>query len=116
LGGGTVTINNRIRRLRKELKLSQCEFGKKIGLKQNAISYMENPNTTVTEQNIKAICSVFCVNETWLRDGIGEAFLETDKKQAEFFEIFDKLSPALQDYLIKTAKDLLDTQHKLLDK
>jgi transcriptional regulator with XRE-family HTH domain len=116
LGGGTVTVNNRIRQLRKELKLSQSDFGKKIGLKQNAISYMENPETNVTEQNIKAICSVFYVNESWLRDGIGEIFLEADKKQAEFFEIFNKLSPALQDYLVKTAKDLLDTQHKLLDK
>lgn len=41
-------------------------------------------------------------------------FLENEKKQREFFDIFDELSPALQDYLIKTAKELLDTQEKLL--
>ena len=34
-------MNDRIRELRKTLELSQKEFAQKIGLKQNAISYME---------------------------------------------------------------------------
>ena len=33
-------MNTRIRKLRKELGLSQRELAEKIGLKQNAISYM----------------------------------------------------------------------------
>lgn len=105
-------MNGRIRELRKTLELSQKEFAQKIGLKQNAISYMEKSGATVTEQNIRAICSQFSVNESWLRTGIGKMFLENEKKQREFFDIFDQLSPALQDYLIRTAKDLLDTQTK----
>lgn len=106
-------MNKRIRILRKALGLSQKEFADKIGLKQNAISYMEKDGSTVTEQNIKTICTQFCVNENWLRTGEGEIFLESEKKQQEFFEVFDGLSPALQDYLIKTAKDLLETQLKM---
>lgn len=106
-------MNKRIRDLRKTLGLSQKEFAYKIGLKQNAISYMEKDGSTITEQNIKAICSQFCVNENWLRTGTGTMFLENDKKQREFFDVFDNLSPALQDYLIKTAKDLLETQSKM---
>lgn len=106
-------MNQRIRQLRKALDLSQREFAEKIGLKQNAISYMEKSGSTVTEQNIKAICSQFSVNENWLRTGSGKMFLENEKKQKEFFDIFDELSPALQDYLIKTARDLLDTQTKM---
>lgn len=106
-------MNKRIRELRKSLELSQKEFADKIGLKQNAISYMEKDGSTVTEQNIKTICSQFSVNENWLRTGGGKMFLESEKKQREFFEVFDELSPALQDYLIKTAKDLLDTQSKM---
>lgn len=106
-------MNTRIRELRKSLKLSQKEFARKIGLKQNAISYMEKNGATVTEQNIKTICSQFDVNEHWLRTGSGEMFLQNQKKQKEFFDIFDNLSPILQDYLIKTAKDLLDTQTKM---
>ena len=100
-------MNNRIRELRKALCLSQKEFAEKIGLKQNAISYMEKNGATVTEQNIKTICSQFSVSEHWLRTGLGKIFLENEKKQKEFFEIFDDLSPVLQDYLIKTARDLL---------
>ena len=106
-------MNRRIRELRKALGLSQREFAQKIGLKQNAISYMEKEGATVTEQNIKAICSHFCVSENWLRTGSGIMFLETEKKQKEFFDIFDELSPVLQDYLLKTAKDLLEAQAKM---
>lgn len=109
-------MNNRIRELRKSLNLSQKDFAEKIGLKQNAISYMEKNGSTVTEQNIKTICSQFSVNENWLRTGSGKMFLDNEKKQKEFFDIFDELSPALQDYLLKTAKDLLDTQSKIQPK
>lgn len=106
-------MNSRIRELRKTLGLSQKDFAQKIGLKQNSVSYMEKDGATVTEQNIKTICSQFSVNEGWLRTGSGKMFLDNEKKQKEFFDIFDDLSPALQDYLIKTAKDLLDTQTKM---
>lgn len=106
-------MNTRIRELRKALGLSQKEFADKIGLKQNAISYMEKKDATVTEQNVKAICSQFCANEHWLRTGDGDMFIESDRKQREFFEIFDELSPALQDYLIHTARDLLNAQAKM---
>lgn len=106
-------MNQRIRELRKALNLSQKDFAAQIGLKQNAISYMEKARSTVTEQNIKAICAQFKVNEDWLRTGVGTMFLENEKKQTEFFDIFDSLDPCLQDYLIKTAKDLLDAQNKI---
>lgn len=106
-------MNNRIRKIRKALNLSQKEFAEKIGLKQNSISYMEKDGSTVTEQNIKTICSQFNVNENWLRTGNGKMFIENERKQREFFDVFDNLSPILQDYLIKTAKDLLNTQSRL---
>ena len=106
-------MNDRIRQVRKALALSQKEFAERIGLKQNAISCMEKSGSTITEQNIKIICSQFSVNEDWLRTGSGTMFLETDRKYKEFFDIFDELSPLLQDYLIKTAKALLDTQSKM---
>ena len=107
-------MNTRIRKLRKELGLSQRELAEKIGMKQNAISYMEKNGATVTDQNIKAICSQCKVNETWLRTGSGSMFLEEDRKFEEFFTIFQALSPVLQDYLIQTAKELLHAQSILL--
>ena len=106
-------MNQRIRILRQTLHLSQKSFGEKIGLKQNAISYMEKPNATITEQTIKCICSLFHVNEDWLRTGNGKMFLDIEKKYNEFFDIFNELPPPLQDHLILTAKNLLETQSKM---
>lgn len=106
-------MNIRIRELRKALNLTQKDFAEQIGLKQNAISNMEKSGATVTEHNIKTICSQFCVSENWLRTGSGEMFLESEKKQKDFFEIFNELSPTLQDYLIIIARELLETQEKL---
>ena len=103
-------MNERIRALRHTLQLSQKEFARQIGLKQNAISYMERPGATVTEQNIRAICAQFGVREDWLRFGSGEMFREGEREQ---LKIFDALRPALQKYLLRTARELLFVQEKI---
>ena len=66
-----MTINQRIKSLRKGMKLNQKEFGAKIGLGQSAVSWMEQDNGTVIDQNIRLICDTFHVNEDWLRNGQG---------------------------------------------
>ena len=72
-----MTINDRIKYLRKDvLKMNQTDFANAIGLKQRGASYLEQDGCTVTEQNIKIICSQFNVNEAWLRTGFGEMFIE----------------------------------------
>ena len=71
-------INSRIRELRKHLKLSQTEFGERIGLKTSAISKIEQDGSTVVEQNITLICDKFNVSREWLTDGAGEMFAETN--------------------------------------
>lgn len=107
------TINARIRILRKSLGLSQSEFGSKIGLKHSSLSDIENENCEVTKRIIILICSQFNANEEWLLTGKGNMFIEEDKKFNEFFEIYKDLSPILQEFLNKVAKDLLETQEKL---
>ena len=105
-------MNERIRALRHTLQLSQKEFARQIGLKQNAISYMERPGATVTEQNIRAICAQFGVREDWLRFGSGEMFREGEREQRELLEIFDALRPALQEYLLRAAGELLRAKER----
>lgn len=105
-------MNKRIREVRKTLRLSQQVFAQKIGLKQNAVSYLEKAGSTVTEQNIKAICAQFHVNEAWLRTGNGPMFTRADERWAAFSQIYEELSPELQDYLMESAKRLLDLQNK----
>lgn len=103
-------MNSRIIQIRKSLNLNQKYFADEIGMKQSSLSDIERGINSVTERTILIICSKFNVNENWLRNGVGEMFIEIDKKFNEFFDIFDKLSPPLQDFLIRVAKDLLDHQ------
>lgn len=102
----------RIIELRKSLNLSQKEFAEKIGLKQGSLSDLETGKAKIVDRVVILICSQFNVNEEWLRFGKGEMF-QKDKKLKEFFEIFENINPVLQEFLIKVAKDLLETQDKL---
>ena len=72
-----MSINQRIRILRKELGLSQGDFGKRIGLKQGAVSKIEQEGSTVIDQNIRLICTTFGVSERWLREGAGDMLAQT---------------------------------------
>ena len=72
-----MTINDRIKYFRKEVKgINQKEFAKALGLTQSGVSYMEQKGSTIADSSIKAICSVFNVNEEWLRNGIEPMFAQ----------------------------------------
>jgi len=74
-------LKNRIKQLRNELHLNQTEFGAKIGVKQGTIAGYENGSRKPMDAVISAICKEWNVSEEWLRDGTGEMFGETDKRQ-----------------------------------
>jgi transcriptional regulator with XRE-family HTH domain len=69
-----ILLNTRIRELRKSLKLTQQEFGNKIGLSKASIGNIENGIINLTDRNVSLICSTYNVNENWLRNGEGEMF------------------------------------------
>lgn len=71
-------INERIKYLRKNLGLNQTDFAKRIGIKQSALSSIESKQSSVTERNIKAICSEYKISEAWLRTGEGTMLNTSD--------------------------------------
>lgn len=76
------TIGERIKYLRKEvLSQSQKEFGETIGLKPNSVSCIETGTNSPTEQNIKAICREFNINEEWIRNGIEPMYKDRTRNQ-----------------------------------
>lgn len=75
-----MNINERIRKVRKTLDLTQSEFGKRIRLKGNSIALIEGGRNT-SEQTIFSICKTFNVNEQWLRTGAGEMFVAKSKEE-----------------------------------
>ena len=67
-----MTLGERIKHIRKEARLTQAEFGTRIGITFSSVSLLEVGKNTPSEQTIRAICSEFSVNRDWLVDGIGE--------------------------------------------
>ena len=67
-------MNERIKKLRKALDLTQQEFASRIGSVQNTITGYETGRRVPSNQVITLICKTFNVNETWLRNGRRNVF------------------------------------------
>lgn len=69
-------MNERMKRLRKALDITQQEFADKIGIKRNSYANYETGRNIPIDAIIVSICREFNVNETWLRTGEGKMFIE----------------------------------------
>lgn len=92
-------MNERIKELRKVLKMSQESFGNQLGVTGAGISKIESGERNLTEQMLKSICREFNVDYLWLTTGEGEMF--TDLPET----LFDEL--ALQYDLTEEEKDVV---------
>lgn len=72
-------MHERLKKLRKALDLTQQEFADRIGSKRNTVAKYETEANTPSAAVVSLICREFNVNEDWLRDGIGDMFLPTDR-------------------------------------
>ena len=79
---GGVILKERIREIRKALKLTQVEFGEKIGVKGNTVTNYETGLRNPTDAVLLSICREFNVNEMWLRTGEGDMFQIPDDEDA----------------------------------
>ena len=79
--GGAI-LKERIREIRKALKLTQVEFGEKIGVKGNTVTNYETGLRNPTDAVLLSICREFNVNEMWLRTGEGDMFQIPDDEDA----------------------------------
>ena len=105
-----MTIGERIKTLRKELKFTLENFGLRLGITKSALSMLESGKNNPSEQTIMLICREFNVNEEWLRNGTGEMFNSSSGNQA-----LDELKKEfnLDDFsvkLIKAFSELSDEQ------
>ena len=91
-------MGERIKKVRKALDLTQREFGERISIKQNSVAQIEMGRNT-SDQTIVSICREFNVNETWLRTGEGEMFIQQSKDD-ELDQVLSAIA-ASDDELIK---------------
>ena len=85
-------MKERFKMIRNALKLSQDEFGEKLGLTRGAIANVELGRTEAKPLFISLVCPTFNVNETWLRTGEGEMFNELDREEQIAYYLGDIFS------------------------
>ena len=69
-------MKDRIKLIRKNLKVSQTEFGAEIGCSQTAVAKYEG-GQVIPDKSIRLlICEKFSVNEAWLEQGEGSPYKE----------------------------------------
>ena len=78
-----MNIGDRLKRLRKELDLTQEAFASRIGSVQNTITGYESGRRNPSAPVISIICREFDVNEEWLRNGTGEMFAPESNDELE---------------------------------
>lgn len=76
-------MNERIKLLRKTLKLTQQEFADKLNIKRGAVANYEVGRNQPIDAVISLICKTYNVNEDWLKSGEGDMFLPFEDEVAE---------------------------------
>jgi len=110
-------INQRIKILRKSMKLTQKEFAQKICVSTSFQTLIELNQKKVLDRHLKLIVTAFGVNEGWLRTGEGEMFEKNvvpNYKLTETIETFKQLNPYFQDFILDQMNKLLE--YEKLDK
>ena len=74
-------MKDRIKKIRKELDLTQQEFADRIGIARGNIAAYEVGNNAPSDSVISLICREFSVNENWLRTGEGDMFMELSRDE-----------------------------------
>lgn len=122
-------MNSRLKAIRKELKLTQNEFGEKIGITGATVSDIERGKLALTDRNISLICEKLLVNEEWIRHGIGDMFrpelpvdentvllanldLDNNPKTKAFLEIYEQLDEKSKSVLLDLARSLLENSEQ----
>ena len=79
-------MKERLKELRKTLGLTQQEFADRLGISRGNIATYETREGAPGNSVVNLICREFNVNETWLRTGMGEMFVQKSRSQeiAEF--------------------------------
>ena len=123
-------INERVKKLRKQLHLTQASFAKKIKRCYLYSWNMGNKQRNIKSIYISAICTTFKINKEWLLFGKGEIFSNNEnnpvisqiakeynltKTQTNFMKAFLSLSKKQKDLIIETMeimKSMLDNTKK----
>lgn len=108
-------MNERLKQLRKALKLNQVDFGAKLSLTGSAISRYESGVNAMADNIVLLICREFDVNEEWLRYGTGSMFSQKNMDLIE--QLSDKYDLGLYGrQLLETYLELSDSDKRTVER
>ncbi len=108
------SLNARIKYIRKNiLKMSQFDFANKLGLSQRTISWSEQEGNNVPDSNIKSMCTLFNINEDYLRYGTEPIFIESNTFDLNKF-IDEQGGTELEKEIIRTYFELPENIRKTI--
>ncbi len=110
-------MGENIKALRKQLGLSQADFGEKLGVSRDVIANIEYGRVKPKPIFTNHICDVFHVNKDWLLHGNGAPFIpsaEPDDTLNEAMKLFSSLSPSSKVYALQLLRGLLEVQEQKL--
>ena len=108
-------MNERLKQLRKALKLNQVDFGAKLSLTGSAISRSERGVNAMADNIVLLICREFDVNEEWLRYGTGSMFSQKNMDLIE--QLSDKYDLGLYGrQLLETYLELSDSDKRAVER
>ena len=112
-------MKERIKELRKALKMTQQEFADRLHIKRTNIGNYESGVSSPTDSVIALICREFGVSENWLRYGEGEMFIPMtlDEEIASFIGgIQADIEPTFQKRFISALAKLSPDDWKVIER
>jgi transcriptional regulator with XRE-family HTH domain len=107
------TVNQRVKKVRKTLKLTQHDLAKVLAMSQSQIASVETNKRTVNDRTIKQICDSFNANPQWLRTGEGDMFIQKDDaKLKKLLALFTNLQPQYQNFIFNAMDLFLKMQEE----
>ena len=110
-------MNERLKRLRRTLNLKQQQFADRLNVGRNNIAGYETGKRSPSDAAIALICREFSVSTQWLREGIGEMFIEqTQDEQIVSFigNIQRSEADSFKKQLLSVLANLTEEQWKVL--
>lgn len=111
-------IGTRIERVITDLQLKKVEFASRLKIDQSYVTQLTTGRRNPSERLIADICREFSVNETWLRTGSGEMFIQKSRAQEidEFISDIMKGEPDFRQQLVSLLARMTPEEWKLLEK
>jgi len=107
-----MTVNERVKEIRQQIKKSQREFAKSIYVSYGYLSEIETGQKEANDRLIHLISTTFSVNKHWLLTGEGHMFKSTSEEKLErVISHFNELYPEYQDFVLRQIDELIVLQN-----